>query len=57
MKVRMKVKFMDWEKGDTPDLRKEVANRYIQMGVCSAVQTRKRKAAPKDKMVTGVDNK
>lgn len=58
--VRFKVRFQDWRKGDKATLKKEVADRYISMGVCAAVKPpvkRKRKTAPENKMVEGTVNK
>ena len=60
--VKFKVKFLDWEKGDTAMLDKDVAERYISQGTCSLVKPpgpRKKKvdAAPHNKMVTGAANK
>lgn len=61
MKVKFKVKFMDWDKGDTATLKNEDADRYISvLGVCEKVTPpgkRKAKAAPENKMVKGAANK
>ncbi len=59
--VRFKVRFQDWHKGDKATLKKEVADRYINvLGVCAKVKPpvkRKRKAAPENKMADGAANK
>lgn len=56
--VRFGVRFMDWYKGDKAKLKKEVADRYIGLGVCSAIKPKaKRTAAPSNKAVQGAANK
>ncbi len=58
--VRFKVRFMDWRKGDKDQLRNQLADKYIAMGVCDKAKPpvrRKRRTAPANKMVAGAANK
>lgn len=60
MEVRMKVKFLDWDKGEKATLPDARAKRYISMGACEPIRSPRKKqtkAAPRDKMVRGAVNK
>jgi hypothetical protein len=62
MKVKFVVPFMDFQKDDTANLGKELANHYLKLGVCQSVRPaakREQKAAStqRNKMVTKLTNK
>lgn len=61
IEVKFAVRFMDYKKGDTAKLKKDVADRYINvLKVCAKVKApvkRKRTAAPENKMVKGTASK
>ena len=54
IKLKMRVNFMDWKKGDIVELPKERADQYLRLKVCEINKAAK---APRNKMVTGAKNK
>jgi len=55
MKIKFKVKFMDWEKGEVADIPDRLAERYI--AASTAVKATKNKAAPRNKRATAKNTK
>jgi len=61
MKVKFKVKYMDWNKGEVAEVEAKKAKRLIANNTCTAVKPPVKKkqqaAAPLDKMFKGAANK
>jgi hypothetical protein len=56
MKIKMRVNFMDWKKGDVVDLPQERADQYLRLEVCE-IPAKKTAKAPGNKMATGAKKK